>query len=71
MDKKWFESKTIWGGLVTLLSVILSVLGYQLTTEDQELLVAVLTGVMGSVGGLLAIWGRLKASKPIKSRADA
>lgn len=70
MNKAWFESKTIWGGLVTLLSVVLSVLGYQLTSEDQEMLVAVITAVMGSIGGLLAIWGRVKASKPIKSGAN-
>lgn len=66
MNKAWWASKTIWGGLITLLSVVLSVLGYQMTTEDQEILVAAITAIMGSVGGLLAIWGRVKASKPIK-----
>lgn len=66
MNKAWWASKTIWGGLITLLSVVLSVLGYQMTTEDQEILVGAITAIMGGVGGLLAIWGRVKASKPIK-----
>lgn len=66
-EKKWYASKGIWGGVITLLSVILTVLGYQLTPEDQELIVASITAVMGGIGGLLAIWGRVRASKPIKN----
>ena len=70
MDQKtWYTSKTIWGGIVTLLSVLLSVFGYDVSAEDQaqlsNLIISIVTVVAGAVGGILAIVGRIKATRPI------
>ena len=63
--KPWWQSKTVWGGLVTLLAVILGAFGYDLGTEDQKQLVEILSQIAASVGAVIAIYGRLTATKRI------
>lgn len=64
--KKWYESKSIWGGLVTLLSIVLGILGYQMSVEEAEAVVLALTGLGATVGTLVGIVGRIKATKEIR-----
>lgn len=64
--KNWYASKGVWGGVVTLLAAILGALGYAFGHESQEALVAALTAIGGGVGGVLAIYGRIKADGKIK-----
>ena len=63
--KEWWKSKTIWGGIVALLSGIAGVFGYTLLPGDQAALVDGGALLAGSIGGLIAIWGRVKASKSL------
>ena len=64
--KPWYQSKTIIGAVVTVLAMILTAFGYGIGAEDQAALVDYAVSLGGVVGGLLAIYGRLKASKDIK-----
>lgn len=64
--KKWYESKTIWGGLITILSIVIGVFGYTLSPEDAELLVGAFTAIGAAVGGIVGIVGRVKATKAIR-----
>jgi len=59
--KPWYKSKTMWGGIVAVLAGIAGVFGYNLGAEEQQVVVNSLVGIGGSVGGLLALYGRIKA----------
>lgn len=63
--KPWWQSATIWGSLAVVLSQGAALIGYQL---DATQLSGVLTDLMGLVGGLLALWGRARAVRPVKLR---
>lgn len=63
--KKWYQSKGIIGGIVTILAVALGAFGYQLAPEDQTQLIEAVSAIGGVIGGLLAIWGRMAATKNI------
>jgi len=63
--KPWWQSKTLWGAIVTLASATLGVLEYDLAEADREALIGLLTSLGAAVGGLIAIVGRFKATNRI------
>lgn len=63
--KQWYESKSIWGAIFMILALVAQAFGYEITSPDQASLVDYFSGIAGGVGGLLAIIGRVKASKKI------
>ena len=66
MDKKkWYQSKTIWGAAITIASLVLTQLGYTVSAEDQASVIDYIVNTAGYVGGVVAIYGRIKASKQI------
>lgn len=66
------SSVGVWGGIVAVLAGIIGVFGYAVSPEDintlansaQQIYLAV-SGIAGVFGGLVAIWGRIRASKKI------
>jgi hypothetical protein len=63
--KPWYSSATIWGGALALGSSLAGIAGYQVSPSDQAATVAHVTTLASALGGLLAIWGRVRASKAI------
>jgi hypothetical protein len=63
--KSLFSSKTFWGAFVAVLAGALSLFGYELAAADQAELVNAISGIAAAAGGLLAIYGRIVASKRI------
>lgn len=63
--KGFFESKAIWGGLIAFGAGVAGLIGYSVSPEDQAQLVELITGGVGVFGALVAIYGRIKASKKI------
>ena len=61
-NKSWWQSKSVWGGIVAVLASIASVVGVSLDAGTQELVATALVGVAGAAA---AIIGRVKATKPI------
>lgn len=64
-DKAWYMSKGIWGGIIAIVAAIAGVAGYAVDAETQASLTEVAFAIAGSVGGLLAIIGRVKAEGKI------
>jgi len=64
--KKWWQSSAVWGGLVAVVAGLLGVFGYTLGDEDQMAITAILASVAGSIGGGIAVYKRIKATKVIK-----
>ena len=54
------------GSVVTLIAMVLGIFGFGMGAEDQATLVNIVVGTGGFVGSILAIYGRVKASKNIK-----
>jgi hypothetical protein len=63
--KPWYSSATVWGGLIAVGSSLGGIAGYQVSPADQAATIAHVTTIASAAGGLLAIWGRLRASKLI------
>lgn len=66
-SKPWYASKGVWGGIVALLAGIAAMLGYTIGPDEQATLVNALIGVGGSIGGVLAVYGRVKAKDEVTS----
>jgi hypothetical protein len=73
MDSKWIgKSLTFWGVAVTFLSTVLPAvgpfIGLDITpgevTEAGSSITAALQALGGAIGTIMAIWGRMRASKP-------
>ena len=63
--KNIFASKTVWGGIIAVAGGILGLFGYEIGGVDKGALVEHGAAIATSVGGAVAIWGRVKASKLI------
>lgn len=63
--KKWWQSSAVWGGLVAVLAGIFGIFGYTLGADDQGAITAILASVAGSIGGAIAVYKRIKATKAI------
>lgn len=63
--KPWWQSATIWGALAVVASQGAALVGYQL---DAAQVSGLLTDLMGLAGGVLALWGRARAVRPVKLR---
>jgi hypothetical protein len=70
LGKNWYESKTIWGGIITAVCGLLAVCGHVIPSASQSALTdsatQIATAIATVVGSALAIYGRLKADKVIK-----
>ena len=64
--KSLLASKTFWGGVIAVIAGILGFFGWTLSADDQQALIDLGVGIAASIGGVIAIIGRVKASKIIK-----
>ena len=65
-NKKLYESKTVWGGVIVVLATVAGLFGFEVDNTTQAQIVDYILAAVTAVGGLLAIWGRARASKTIK-----
>lgn len=63
--KPWWQSKTLWGAIVTLASAALGLAGLDLGDGDRQALTELLTSLGAALGGVIAIFGRIKAKDRI------
>ncbi|SIP94079.1 hypothetical protein SAMN05880590_101337 [Rhizobium sp. RU35A] len=59
--KPWYQSKTIWGGLIAILAAVMQASGKEISPASAGDLTEAATNVAGAVGGILAVYGRLSA----------
>ena len=63
--KKWWQSKAVWGGLVAVLASIANAFGVAIAPEVQGQVADLILTLVGAGGGVLAIYGRVKADTKI------
>ncbi len=64
-SKAWYQSKAVWGGLIAVLASVLQARGMEVSPVAQGDLAEAGTSLVGAVGGLLAVYGRLSAKTSI------
>lgn len=65
-SKAWYASSGVWGGVLAVAAPIASVvLKVSIGGDDIALAAEALAEIGGGVGGLVAIVGRLKATRRI------
>lgn len=63
--KSIFASKTVWGAIIAIGAGVAGIFGYSIGAEDQASLVELGVSVVASVGGVIAMFGRVKATKRV------
>lgn len=64
-SKAFLASKTIWGLIVAALPTLAPLIGLNLTADDASMLGSHVDAVLQAVGFALALYGRVKADKPL------
>lgn len=62
-SKPWYQSKTIIGALVTGAAAVAATFGLEIGPEGQE---QITTGLVGIIGAVVVVIGRVKAKDKIK-----
>ena len=66
----WWQSTVFVGSLVALLAPLLGFVGINLAPADQTQLVQLVTGLLGAIGGLAALWSRVRSkAQPVTTGA--
>ena len=60
--KRWYKSRTIWGGVASTIAGIGAIIGVDL---DKGALTEQFMQAVAALGGLVAVFGRLKAESKI------
>lgn len=63
--KTWYQSRTIWGALIAILASTLQMAGIHLADADQTQLADSALALSGAIGGLIAVYGRIRADKKL------
>lgn len=61
----WYQSKTVWGGVIAVGAGIAGAFGYTVSADDQSAIIEIATAVAGALGGVIAIYGRVKATRQV------
>ncbi|WHF41904.1 hypothetical protein [Aeromonas salmonicida] len=64
--KSAFKSRTVIGGLIAVSAGIAGLFGVPVDVGTQASLATTIVDLASAVGGLVAIWGRLKATHVVK-----
>ena len=63
--KSPLASMGVWGGLIAVLAGLGSLLGYTISAADQASIIDLIEGLVAVIGGAVAIYGRIRATKRI------
>jgi hypothetical protein len=61
----WWQSKTVWGGIIALLAGFATLAGVKLDATLQDQLAELVIGIANVAGGAIAWYGRVKATTTI------
>lgn len=65
-SKKWYASKTLWGAALASVAGLAGLFGYTVSPDDVANIEQAAVSIVSIVGGLVAAYGRIAATKAIK-----
>ena len=65
-QKAWYLSRSILGSIVTIIALVAGLFNLTIDTETQNGIVELAMVIAGVFGSVVAIYGRIKASKTIE-----
>lgn len=63
--KDWYRSRTIWGGIIAAVASVSGLFGVSLDPAIQTELSGAIVQMIGALGAIMAIYGRLAATEVI------
>ena len=63
--KAWYQSRTVWGALIAILASLGNAAGVEVTTGDEGELADLVVAAIGTIGGLVALFGRISARRRV------
>lgn len=66
MSKSWYQSRTIWGAIISVVAIALRNYGIDLDSEDQQQIAQALCDIAAVLGSIVAVHGRVQAKEAIK-----
>lgn len=65
-NKPWYASSGVWGGILAAgVGLVALITHTTITQADVSSLAGDLAAIGGAVGGIIAVYGRIKATKKI------
>ena len=64
-EKNWYASRTIWGGIIAAAASVFGSFGMSLDAGNQAELTDAVVQLVGAMGAVVAIYGRLNATDVI------
>lgn len=64
--KAWYLSRTVWGALIAILASLANAAGVEVTAGDEGELADLLVAAAGTLGGLVALYGRISARRRVR-----
>ncbi len=64
-SKPWYQSKTIIGVILMVAGIAAGKFGYDLDDETKNQLAGIIATLGETFGAVLAVWGRVSATKAI------
>jgi len=66
MDSKpWYTSTTVWGGIIAAASPLIGVIFHVNLASESAAIADALAALGAGIGGLIAVYGRTKATTTI------
>ena len=70
-SKPWWQSRTIWGGLIAAIAGIIKIVAKVDVTDLTTTITDNLDAVFAVIGGIIAIYGRVRTNTTIKGSTAA
>lgn len=64
--KAWYQSRTVWGALIAILASLANAAGLEVSAGDEGELVDLMVSAVGTIGGLIALYGRISARRRVR-----
>lgn len=64
--KPWYLSRTVWGALIAISASIGGAFGLVISEQEQATLADAALQIVGAVGAVVALYGRLAASQILR-----
>ena len=65
-EKSWYQSKTIWAAIGTIIVSIIGFAGFSLSEGETEIAIRGMESFGVAFCAFVSIWGRFKANSAIK-----